>query len=130
MSARRQPPWHHETQVLFGEAAAIRNSPFKKDRFQNVALGANGSIRHFQGFCWAVAAGDALFSSPTTHRPSHKTGGKNAVVLKIKPCCVATYCMNFLWKKNFFVKKISVLLGHRSSSKNSPDMGKKIDVFP
>lgn len=58
----------------------------------------------FAGLCWVVAAGDSLFSSPTTHSPSCKTGGKNAIVLKIKLDCVATYCKTlfFNWgKKNF-----------------------------
>lgn len=61
-----------------------------------------------QGFAGqVVAAGDSLFSSPTTHRPSCKTGGKNAIVLKIKLDCVATYCKNFLIaeKKNLFRQK-------------------------
>lgn len=51
-------------------------SSFQKDHFQNVAWVRNGCSHHFQGFCWAMAAGNSLFSSPTTHRPTHKTGGK------------------------------------------------------
>jgi hypothetical protein len=59
----------------------------------------------FAGLCWVVAAGDVLFSS-TTHRPSCKAGGKNAIVLKIKLACGATYCKIFFnWGEKLFIDK-------------------------
>lgn len=56
----------------------------------------------FRGFVGLWQLG-ALFSSPTTHRPSHKTGGKNAIVLKIKLGCAATYCREIFTENKVFL---------------------------
>ena len=87
------------TTVVLRSSSYLQNS-FQKDHFRNVALGGKtDAVITFRGFVRLLAAGESLFSSPTTHRPSHKTGGKNAVVLKIKAGCAATYCKNFFMEK-------------------------------
>jgi hypothetical protein len=97
-SARRQQRGTMKSNGSF-EKLQLFARLVSKDDFQNAALGGNGCSHHFQGLCWAVAAGNALFSSPTTHRPSRKAGGKNAVLLKIKLGCVATYCKIFFYRE-------------------------------
>lgn len=95
-SAQRQPGRIMKSNCSF-EKQQLFAILLSKRSLSECGIGENGCSHHFQWFCWAVAAGDSLFSSPTTHRPSHKTGGKNAIVLKIKPCCAATYCKTFFF---------------------------------
>lgn len=95
--------------ALWKATAALRCCSYLHSLFKKITFSTcwwqKRMQASFAGLCWVVAAGDFLFSSPTTHSPPCKTGGKNAIVLKIKLDCVATYCKTLFLiegkKKNF-----------------------------
>lgn len=94
--------------ALWKATAALRCCSYLHSLFKKITFSTcwwqKWMQASFAGLCWVVAAGDFLFSSPTTHSPPCKTGGKNAIVLKIKLDCVATYCKTLFLiegKKNF-----------------------------
>lgn len=82
---------HYGKQLQLWDAAAICISDLKRSLSVR-ADGRSGCRHHLPGFAGWWQLETLSSSSPTTHSPSCKTGGKNAIVLKIKLDCVATYC--------------------------------------